>query len=550
MLTCDRCRIALLDRQYGLLEPSDAAAVEAHLVTCPSCRAEQARIERFGRLLTAAARSDFPDVRFVAPDRAPASARGPARRSLAAKPLVWGIAAALLIAVGFPTGMHLNTVHRQRIELAAATERQDEAGRRLNEVVARRNAETAKATAAFRKSQDDYNAANGTLLAKLDESRRDLLAKQLNFVVSGPAAVQAGAPAEYRIQTRDPAGNPAAAIVTYQVKDKADKPVSEKTSLLTQGEVTVKLPPSLPLTPNRDLVLEVAAERLGGPKAVLREQIKLAAPVYLTHVTTDKPLYQPGEVVHFRSLTLERASLKPADEPLNLQFVVRDPLGAETPIVAGTTLLTAADGKPIVGPDGTPVHGVGAGEWTIPPTAKGGEYTLAVKETNRRFPEERRKFIVNQYQPARLNKELEWSRKSFGPGDEVVANCKVTNASGPVATQPVNAEALVDGQRMPVPCVPTNSDGAVAIRFTLPKQIEKGDGAVTVVFTDGGNRESLVKPIPIALKKLFLDFCAEGGDLVAGAPNRVYFQARTTLGKPADLKGRIVDETGDRKSVV
>ena len=31
---------------------------------------------------------------------------------------------------------------------------------------------------------------------------------------------------------------------------------------------------------------------------------------------------------------------------------------------------------------------------------------------------------------------------------------------------------------------------------------------------------------------------------MAGAVNRVYFQARTTLGKPADLKGRVVDETG------
>src|SRR5207253_137728 len=33
-------------------------------------------------------------------------------------------------------------------------------------------------------------------------------------------------------------------------------------------------------------------------------------------------------------------------------------------------------------------------------------------------------------------------------------------------------------------------------------------------------------------------------DLVAGALNRVYFQVRTTLGKAADLAGRIVDGTG------
>src|SRR5207248_2111763 len=116
-------------------------------------------------------------------------------------------------------------------------------------------------------------------------------------------------------------------------------------------------------------------------------------------------------------------------------------------------------------------------------------------------------------------------RKSFGPGDEVVANCKVTNAAGPVAHQPVSVQAFVDGQPVPAPaCGPTNSDGAVAVRFTLPKQIEKGEGSLTVNFTDGGNVEPLTKPIPIALKKLAVDFYAEGGDIVAGTLNRVYFQ--------------------------
>ena len=30
---------------------------------------------------------------------------------------------------------------------------------------------------------------------------------------------------------------------------------------------------------------------------------------YLAHLYTDKPMYQPGETVRFRSLTLERFSL-------------------------------------------------------------------------------------------------------------------------------------------------------------------------------------------------------------------------------------------------
>jgi predicted anti-sigma-YlaC factor YlaD len=105
MLSCDRCRTALLDRHYGLLDSADSAAVDAHLADCPACRAEQVRVERFGRLLSAAARSEFPDVRFIAPaDVTPVSRD--ATRSGAGRAyrhhhfrVGWAIAAVLFIGV-------------------------------------------------------------------------------------------------------------------------------------------------------------------------------------------------------------------------------------------------------------------------------------------------------------------------------------------------------------------------------------------------------------------------------------------------------------------
>ena len=60
----------------------------------------------------------------------------------------------------------------------------------------------------------------------------------------------------------------------------------------------------------------------------------------------------------------------------------------------------------------------------------GGEYTLIVREANQRFPEQRRKFLVNKYEKPKLNKELDFSRKSYGPGDEVVARCKAKYLDG------------------------------------------------------------------------------------------------------------------------
>jgi hypothetical protein len=43
---------------------------------------------------------------------------------------------------------------------------------------------------------------------------------------------------------------------------------------------------------------------------------------------------------------------------------------------------------------------------------------------------------------------------------------------------------------------------------------------------------------------LAVDFYPEGGTLVAGVPNRVYFHARTSQGKPTDFHGHIVDQAG------
>src|SRR5205814_3477503 len=46
------------------------------------------------------------------------------------------------------------------------------------------------------------------------------------------------------------------------------------------------------------------------------------------------------------------------------------------------------------------------------------------------------------------------------------------------------------------------------------------------------------------LKKLQVAFFPEGGNLVAGVPNRVYFQARTMLDRPAELKGCVIASGG------
>src|SRR5262249_44674456 len=148
--------------------------------------------------------------------------------------------------------------------------------------------------------------------------------------------------------------------------------------------------------------------------------------------------------------------------------------------------------------------------------------------------EQQRKFLVNKYEKPRLNKELEFTRKSYGPGDEVVAACRVARVEGgkPLTNQKVNATVRVDGKTYDRAgqvakggssgiTLRTDPRGTVNVRFELPAKIATGEASLSVRFTDGANHETMVRPIPIVLKKLQVEFFPEGGDLVAGVLNRV-----------------------------
>src|SRR4051794_10769916 len=114
MMRCDHCQSLLLDHLYGLLDPAEAVAVEEHLAGCPGCAAARDQAARLQGLIAQAAKSEFPEVRFVpepepqpapaaplaAPALVPAAPSRPApRRDRLAVWLQWAVAASVLAAV-------------------------------------------------------------------------------------------------------------------------------------------------------------------------------------------------------------------------------------------------------------------------------------------------------------------------------------------------------------------------------------------------------------------------------------------------------------------
>src|SRR3954471_18785546 len=68
-MNCEHCQPLLLDHLYGLLDGPEAAAVDAHLASCPTCAAARAEADRVQGLISRAAKSAFPQTRFEAPDQ-------------------------------------------------------------------------------------------------------------------------------------------------------------------------------------------------------------------------------------------------------------------------------------------------------------------------------------------------------------------------------------------------------------------------------------------------------------------------------------------------
>jgi hypothetical protein len=547
MTTCESIQGQLLPLLYDLLNEHEEKLVRDHLASCVACREAQVRAEDQRRMLAAAARMQFPGIQFTPP------APGSEPTMVLPRPRAFGVARWLLAAsilLAIAGGIVGYREWRTRAgDLDAAQDQYVQAQDKIRRINDERN-----------RYEHDVRAIQEQiqrLLGDWNEEKaktKSLQRKQADVVIQGPKRIQPGAPNAYRVELRPQTEKTPAPKepLTVRLINPENKQVLFEKQVANKGEVQIHLPASLPLKAGSNLTMEVAT-RLGDDKVEVREQVPVAPPLYVTHLATDRPMYRPGETIHFRSLTLERASLRPAKDDFQVRFRITAPDGSEIFKSEGLTRVVMHKAKEAVkGPDGLPVRGIAAGEFQLGPEIAGGEYTLHVAEIKDRFPPEKRSFLVNRYQAPRLNKEIQFTRKSYGPGEEVTARCKALRVEGgAVADQPIVATWRVDGIHQELR-LRTDRQGNVTVKFVLPqaRAIARGDASLSVQFTDGGNTETIVRPIPLVLKKLLVEFFAESGDLLADVPNRVYFRVQTPLNKPAELRGRIVDQAGKTVATV
>ncbi|MFO0796930.1 MAG: hypothetical protein U0804_05595 [Gemmataceae bacterium] len=559
-MRCHDCQPLLLDHLYGLLEPAQAAALDAHLTTCAGCAAARAEEARAAGLFAKAARHSFPQVRFVPPaDAVPSSLDKPAARER-----VWG-RWAVAAAVWALVPATLIPMSRVNEEAAARRGPADaafaEAGRSANIVkaVAMQQRAAEARYAAARGATADALASWAAAERAADTAAK---ARPAEVTVTRPASVQPGAPNDFVVALRPNGDALAGRSVAAEVRTAAGAVVY--TQALnpkdTNQEHKVRVPADVwkGVAPGAELVFAVSATAPGGVRSDLLEPVRLFGPVYATMLVTDRAAYRPGETVRFRSLTLDRATFLPPPHEQALAASLRKRDGTEIPgtTVYGTTgLVRTAGGAtiPVLGPDGRPVRGVGVGEVVLPAELPEGEYLLTLAEVPGRGGRSpamtapvTRTVRVESGATGRFQKTITFDA-AVGP--KTTATVQVKSGGNPVGGATVDAVATADGSASVLVKVldkKTDAAGKARIELVLPgpAELPRGDARLRVTVSQGGVAESVAARIPVAGKDVVVEFFPEGGTLVAGVPNRVYVRATSVTGVHVGVQGTVTGPAG------
>lgn len=145
--------------------------------------------------------------------------------------------------------------------------------------------------------------------------------------------------------------------------------------------------------------------------------------------------------------------------------------------------------------------------------------------------------------------KIDFDKENYGAGDEVISDLSVKNLRNePIANHQVTGKIFLAGKMIEELNLTTNSEGKLDIKFQLPENLNTNDGIINVQLKYNEQTESITRAIPIILNKIDLTFYPEGGYIVAGAENKVAFEALNEFGLPADIEGVIMDE--NNKTIV
>ena len=250
------------------------------------------------------------------------------------------------------------------------------------------------------------------------------------------------------------------------------------------------------------------------------------------YVQFDKPFYEPGDNIWLTAYVREAETMKASQKSDIVHVEFLNPKGT----VEKSINLIAK-------------NGVAAGDFVLDAEALGGiykvrAYTNWMKNEGLDNVFEKELQVQDIVLP-NLKMKLDFEKKAFGAGDEVIAKLELnTNENKPLSNYNIKFVANLDGKQLLAKAEVADEDGIKYLKFDLPKDLKTNDGLLNIMIDYNGSVESISRSIPIVLNKIKFALYPEGGDLVNGLESNVAFRALNEFGKPADVEGIVVTEKG------
>jgi anti-sigma factor RsiW len=232
---------------------------------------------------------------------------------------------------------------------------------------------------------------------------------------------------------------------------------------------------------------------------------------YRLLLTTDKPMYQPGQEIQLRALALNAFTLKPRAG--DAEFEVVDSKGNR--IFTKKTKLSD--------------FGIGSASMPLADEVNLGTYRVAVTASGLR---QERTIEVAKYVLPKFKLELELDRTSYRPLETVKGTVRASYFFG----KPVRGRAKATIGREVV-TGDLREDGSWS--FEAPAGAE-GAGKVEVTVTDTADHaETKASAIVVAKEPLKVLLVPEGGQIVYGIENAFYVLVSYPDGRPAKAEVRL-----------
>jgi hypothetical protein len=275
----------------------------------------------------------------------------------------------------------------------------------------------------------------------------------------------------------------------------------------------------------------------------ITEQVRLEEKASIL-LTTEKPIYQPGQTIHVRALALDRSN-HAATAGRKLTFEVEDPRGNK--VFKQSTQ--------------TSKFGIASAEFALADEVNLGAYHLrAIIESTEETKANTAELALNveKYVLPKFKVAIDFAgkdqkiRHGYRPGDHVTGTVRANYFFG----KPVDrAELSIKASSLDVAVVEaasvqgkTDAEGIYHFDLKLPnyfagRPLHQGAARVLIEATvkdSAGHAETRGEPITVSESPLILTAVPEGGTLIPGLENQLFILTSYADGKPAtaDVKVR------------